>query len=95
MKIHVVMGTTGEYSDRIEWPVAAYADEAMARAHVVVASAEARKLYKASQGEGVELGTAADPNRVIDYTGASYDIIEVDLRDEVPEPFAPAPEKAS
>ena len=95
MKIHVVMGTTGEYSDRIEWPVAAYADETMAIAHVVVASAEARKLYEARHGADTALRTAADPNRSIDYTGTPYDIVEVDLRDEVPEPFAPAPEKAS
>lgn len=36
--IYVVMGTCGEYSDREEWPVCAYADEEQAKLHVDQAS---------------------------------------------------------
>lgn len=32
-KVYVVMGSHGEYSDRSEWCVAAYLDEALAKAH--------------------------------------------------------------
>ena len=31
--IYIVYGSTGEYSDRSEWPVAAYMDETLARTH--------------------------------------------------------------
>ena len=42
--IYVVMGTCGEYSDRTEWPVAAYTDEGLAKDHVKAATAKAREL---------------------------------------------------
>ncbi len=34
MQIHIVIASQGEYSDRTEWPVCAYLDEAVAREHV-------------------------------------------------------------
>ena len=37
MKIYIVFGTSGEYSDRSEWAVAAYEVEANAEAHVTAA----------------------------------------------------------
>lgn len=39
MEIYVVVGTTGEYSDRTEWMVCAYRDEQLAKDHVVAATA--------------------------------------------------------
>jgi len=33
--LYVVMGSWGEYSDRAEWMVAAYADRALAEQHVL------------------------------------------------------------
>lgn len=44
MTIFVVMGTTGEYSDRNEWPVVAYTDEQQAKIHIDAASEYARTL---------------------------------------------------
>lgn len=44
-KIYVVMGTSGEYSDRNEWAVVAYTIEKDARRHVYLASAAAREIY--------------------------------------------------
>lgn len=43
-KIYVVMGTTGEYSDRSEWPVIAYFDEEKAKQHVTLARQEAKRI---------------------------------------------------
>ncbi len=43
--VYVVMGTTGQWSDRAEWPVIAYTDEADAKAHVLRASQRARELF--------------------------------------------------
>lgn len=40
--IYVVMGTTGEYSDRDEWPVMGYFSEGKAQEHVIRASTRAR-----------------------------------------------------
>ncbi len=35
MKIYIVMGTRGEYSDRDEWVIKAYSDEKLAQKHVL------------------------------------------------------------
>lgn len=43
-KVCVVMGTSGEYSDRREWVVCAYTDEALAKAHVEAAAARSREI---------------------------------------------------
>lgn len=43
-KIYLVRGQYGEYSDRREWTVAAYASEMLAREHVEQAGAYLREL---------------------------------------------------
>jgi hypothetical protein len=43
-KVYVVMGQTGEYSDRTEWPVVAYHDEARAKEHATNAGRRAMTL---------------------------------------------------
>ena len=43
MKIYIVFGWAGEYSDREEWPVAAYSDEKLAQDHVRLATRESAK----------------------------------------------------
>lgn len=40
--VYVVMGMEGEYSDRAEWPVAAYIDQAKAQQHVTTVEMAAR-----------------------------------------------------
>ena len=42
--VWVVMGTTGEYSDRNEWPVRAFFDEAAAQEHIEKATKRSAEL---------------------------------------------------
>ena len=93
--IYVVMGTTGEYSDRTEWPIAAYSDKAMAQEHVTKATEMSRAVAAAVQqlkddwnGEGEYPSTLGrnpyDPDQETDYTGTDYFIYRVRLRRELP-----------
>lgn len=83
-KIYVVMGTSGEYSDRDEWPVKAYIDEEKAKTHVVKASERAREIEIAGRGlqyaEQMKLTKTNefDPD-MDDYYGVSYFFYEVKL----------------
>ena len=75
------MGTTGEYSDREEWPVAAYKEDADAQIHVIKATTEARKYEKI---RGNRYGVKGrpniyDPDLTMDYTGTSYFIYNVEI----------------
>ncbi len=82
-KIYVVMGTTGEWSDRTEWTVAAYIDEEEAKKHVELASEkaneEAVKGNASSNKWNYQYKNEYDKSMQIDYTGTSYFICEVDL----------------
>lgn len=85
--LYVVMGTTGEYSDRTEWPVRAFLDETKAADLVLRAEAEARQLaYRSDHSRK----SAADPNFRMDYTGTEYYIMPVPLDEEVQEAIAHA-----
>lgn len=93
MNVYIVFGTTGEYSDRSEWPVKAYLDEVRAQEHVEAASADAREFMATSHGEhysvwGMTKEELAerfphDPNFSCDYTGTKYylETVELDERD--------------
>jgi hypothetical protein len=48
-KVYVVMGSSGEYSAREEWSVVAYADEELAKAHVLAAERHARAQAEAHE----------------------------------------------
>ena len=80
-KIFVVMGSTGEYSDRTEWPVLAYTDEDLAKEHVVNADRRAKEIYATRKTRyGVEKGiNEFDPDMDMNYTGTSYFLYTVDL----------------
>lgn len=83
LKVHIVIGSTGEYSDHKEWLVAAYLDEERAKKHVLEASAYAREVF-AKYGEGNYLdwfdlspeertkSNPLDPGMDMDYTGINY-----------------------
>jgi hypothetical protein len=83
-KIYIVMGTTGEYSDRSEWPVAAYFDVLKAQEHVENAT-------KVAQGIEVtrtspywthpDQSNQYDPNMQMDYTGTQYFLMDVEIKD--------------
>ena len=79
--VFVVMGTTGEYSDRNEWAVMAYLDEAQAQEHVVNADRRAKELFATRQDHySIEKGANEfDPDMSMDYTGTSYFIYRVPL----------------
>lgn len=80
--IYVVMGTTGEYSDRSQWPVKAYRTEASARVLVEKASERAREIEVATKGSYRAMREAVnehDPHMDMDYTGTTYYVMKVDL----------------
>jgi hypothetical protein len=82
--IWVVMGTTGEYSDRSEWPVKAFRDQEVAERFALAAKVRADEIEAtrdALQASG-EWNNAADqalvetneldPDMSMDYTGTDY-----------------------
>jgi hypothetical protein len=99
-EIYVVMGSCGEYSDHTEWPIAAYADESIAKQHVEAASAAYRELLQrveSADGSRYSLGrppyqNVYDKDMQTDYTGTDYYYITVPFKTalEAP-PFAEAP----
>ena len=79
--VFVVIGTTGEYSDRNEWAVMAYLDESAAQEHVVNADRRAKEIFATRADRySVERGANEfDPDMSMDYTGTSYFIYTVPL----------------
>lgn len=91
--VYVVMGMTGEYSDRNEWPVVAFMDKAAAEARVTALDAWLREhrmhyddnvrvpfeMRYADNDDGTRPRTPLDPNFGVDYTGTKYFIHEVPL----------------
>lgn len=51
-RLYIVFGSSGEYSDWTEWPVAAYRDEALARTHAEQAAAASDQRNE--QAHGIE-----------------------------------------
>lgn len=47
MSAYVVMGTTGEYGGRLDWPVVAYFDETQAERHMQAAARRGKEIYDA------------------------------------------------
>lgn len=86
-RVHVVMGTTGEYSDRTEWPVVAYPSAEQAQEHVRLATewmqknCDPHKLYALGYLERAEWRKANtnpyDPSMEVDYTGTTWFTYEV------------------
>lgn len=87
MEIYVVMGTTGEYSDRSEWSVKAFSDEKKAKKFVREASKIAESIHAAAEYADNkwlfrrEAKSPLDENFDIDYTGTSYFYYTVQLDD--------------
>lgn len=80
-KVYVVFGTCGEYSDRDEWPVAAYLDEKEAKNLVVNATVRAKELYEEYKNHfKIPKGSNEfDPEMKTSLEGTSYFLYEVDL----------------
>jgi len=78
-KIHVVMGSNGEYSDRTDWPVISYFDKEKAEKHVI--NAEKRVAEIIVQGSALpsaERKNEYDKGHVVCYDD-NYFLYEVDL----------------
>ncbi len=82
--IFVVMGSTGEYSDRQDWPVLAFVDEQAAQSHVLKLDAWLRE-HRAHMDDDIrvdyrrrhELQNPDDPLMLVDYTGTRYSVMSV------------------
>lgn len=84
--IYVVIGTTGEYSDRGEWLTRAFASEGEAKAYVEFLGVERQKLapldvyldYEDRQ-RVEQVMQAHDPGYQEDYTGTRWFVTPVAL----------------
>jgi hypothetical protein len=92
MRLYVVMGTTGEYSDRREWPVCAYEDETTAQKHVQHATDAAQRLMASVASyydvtDAMRQANIYDTHVEFDYTGTRYFLYAVDVQERLPEPI--------
>lgn len=90
MKIYVVMGTCGEYSDRTEWPVCAFVSEDLARELGEKATKRAAEVSAAHDAEPYYVDEQEyakkneyDPGMNFNYTGTTYYLMPVELRKSV------------
>lgn len=79
MKIFVVEGGTGEYSDTRTWVVKAFRDEEEAEVFVRHATEWANDTYKTKSYRNPNLKSPYDPYFMMDHTGTEYWIVEVEL----------------
>lgn len=84
MKIYMVEGQTGEYSDHREWPVKAFVSEKRAADFVLAVTAEYHRVggenFRYYHG-GAE-ANRLDPDMQVDYTGTTYSFYSVELDTE-------------
>lgn len=84
IKIWLVTGSTGEYSDRMEWTVCAYFSEKLAKEHAENAQAKAN-LLRQQYLHPWDIPKGAnefDPTSFsMDYTGTRYEWSMVELAD--------------
>lgn len=93
-KLYVLYGTTGEYSDKSTWPIGAYMckDKAIARMDLLNGILIQHKVHWNSSIyvdrdlidfdsiiDEMKSHPNGDPNLRIDYTGAKYEIEEIQL----------------
>ena len=87
MNVYVVMGTTGEYSDRSEWSVAAYDDRKLADKHADEATKFAVNAFKELRSKVADYNEPPNPwdeDMLCDYTGTDYYVLEVPFLTELP-----------
>lgn len=91
----IVIGTTGEYSDRKEWLVAAYWEQDKATEHAARAKRRTAEIVGRFDGRWEALDAKMDGDAEAanqwdkdwdsDYTGTDYVVAEVPLLEAVPE----------
>lgn len=79
MKIYVVSGDCGEYSDFTQWLVKAFVAERDARNFVEKASAISRELYMNEKTPRYRWQHPMDPGFQADYTGTNYTYTSIEL----------------
>lgn len=89
--VWIVEGSTGEYSDRREWPVCAFTTEEKAKELVEELSGLARVAEQAGLNRDDDLWRdetpefkklqQKDPRASIDYTGTHYTAYPVEVRE--------------
>lgn len=81
MKIYLVEGSTGEYSDASDWIVCAYKSKEKAEEHAGNAERRAKELADTRESRyHVHAGSNEfDLHMRMDYTGTWYHVIEVEL----------------
>jgi hypothetical protein len=81
-EVFIIMGATGDYSDRCEWPVAVVDSREAAEQYVKAVTAQYQNvptsLRNRSSKRMKELMTL-DPDFETDYTGTSYWFAAVDF----------------
>jgi hypothetical protein len=90
--IYIVMGATGEYSDRNEWAVAAYYDEELAKTHVEEATKRAKAIEVAAEVDAADWNLKEklmkenpfDSCSYMSYTGNGYYIYTLPISRELP-----------
>lgn len=82
-QVYVVMGQTGEYSDKREWAVMAYLSRELADKHAddaMLAAARVNKIGKGAFYGGKRDGNPYDPHMCMDYTGTDYYVLVVPMQ---------------
>lgn len=83
MKIYVVMGRTGEYSDNVQWAVKAFKNEKKAQEFIVAVTKIANEV-EATRECDFSVPEGANPLDLqmrMDYTGTSYFYYVVELEE--------------
>lgn len=85
-RIWIVMGSTGEYSDRREWPVIAFTSEDAAKERIAALDVRMQQIPQEWRDDRWEHEVKIkehmaplDPNFSMDYTGTSYFFYEVEV----------------
>lgn len=85
MKIFVLFGHTGEYSDRQEWLVKAFVSQTLAEEVRDRCNAYAKAAPDDwDEREKYEANNPDDPSMTMQYTGTEYRIEETELDEQVP-----------
>jgi hypothetical protein len=82
VKVYIVQGSCGEYSDRREWSIKVYADQKRAEQHVLNAEKWSQEWYVTRpdyfERDLEKPESPYDPFFQHDYTGTRYWLDEVD-----------------
>lgn len=86
--IYVVMGTTGECSDRGEWPVYAFSSEEAAQRHAMKCQdwylANVERRANGRVNTSIIYKNPFDPSMDVDYTGTRWYVMTVEMGDDTP-----------